>query len=121
MKGRDRMQLGSIGVQTRGYVAGTLASVPSWQDIPSETMADVQLLEETTSRQALDIAREAVSPPARPILRPGQNCWRVASAARASVLIDGAPYFAHLEAALRKAKRSILIVGWDFDGSIRLR
>jgi phosphatidylserine/phosphatidylglycerophosphate/cardiolipin synthase-like enzyme len=45
----------------------------------------------------------------------------VAQADRASVLIDGAPYFAHLEAALRNARRSILIIGWDFDGSIRLR
>ena len=84
-------------------------------------MADVQLLEETTSRQAPDIARQAVRSPAGPILHPGRNCWRVARADRASVLIDGAPYFAHLEAALRKAQRSILIIGWDFDGSIRLR
>lgn len=56
-----------------------------------------------------------------PILRPGQNCWRVAQVSRASVLIDGAPYFACLEAALHRAQRSILIIGWDFDGSIRLR
>jgi phosphatidylserine/phosphatidylglycerophosphate/cardiolipin synthase-like enzyme len=81
----------------------------------------VQLLEETTNRQAIDIAREAVPGPADRILRPGQNCWRVAIAERASVLIDGAPYFAQLGAALRKAERSILIIGWDFDGSIRLR
>jgi phosphatidylserine/phosphatidylglycerophosphate/cardiolipin synthase-like enzyme len=84
-------------------------------------VADVQLLEETTSRQAPDITRQAVRSPGDPILRPGRNCWRVAQADRASVLIDGAPYFTHLEAALRKARRSILIIGWDFDGSIRLR
>jgi phosphatidylserine/phosphatidylglycerophosphate/cardiolipin synthase-like enzyme len=81
----------------------------------------VQLLEETTSRQALQFARAAVRLPGGQILRPGQNCWRVAQANRASILIDGAPYFASLEAALRKAKRSVLIIGWDFDGSIRLR
>lgn len=84
-------------------------------------MADVQLLEETTSLQAPDIACKAVRSPVGPILRPGQNCWRVAQADRASVLVDGAPYFSHLEAALRRAQRSILIIGWDFDGSIRLR
>ncbi|MBO1903340.1 phospholipase [Microvirga sp. 3-52] len=84
-------------------------------------VADVQLLEETTSRQAPDIAPQALRSPGDPILRPGRNCWRVAPADRASVLIDGAPYFAHLEAALRKARRSILIIGWDFDGSIHLR
>lgn len=84
-------------------------------------MADVQLLQDTTSRQALDTAPGAERSRADPILRPGQNCWRVARADRASVLIDGASYFARLEAALRNAQRSILIVGWDFDGSIRLR
>src|SRR5215203_1756256 len=55
------------------------------------------------------------------ILRPGQNCWRIQQADRAAILVDGGPYFAHLEDALRQAERSILIVGWDFDGSIRLR
>ncbi len=81
----------------------------------------MQLLEETTTRQELQFAQAALRLPEGSILRPGQNCWRVAQADRASVLIDGAPYFACLEAALRRAKRSILIIGWDFDGSIRLR
>ncbi|WP_114942865.1 phospholipase D-like domain-containing protein [Microvirga calopogonii] len=84
-------------------------------------VADVQLLKQATSRQALDRVPAAVTRTTGPILRPGQNCWRVAQADRASVLIDGAAYFANLEAALRNARRSILIVGWDFDGSIRLR
>jgi phosphatidylserine/phosphatidylglycerophosphate/cardiolipin synthase-like enzyme len=81
----------------------------------------VQLLEETTSRQELPFAQAALRPPEGSILRPGQNCWRIAQADRASILIDGAAYFACLEAALRRAQRSILIIGWDFDGSIRLR
>jgi phosphatidylserine/phosphatidylglycerophosphate/cardiolipin synthase-like enzyme len=55
------------------------------------------------------------------IFAPGRNCWRIARAGRAAVLVDGASYFTRLEAALRSAQRSILIVGWDFDGSIRLR
>lgn len=37
------------------------------------------------------------------------------------MLIDAGSYFAQLEAALRRARRSILIIGWDFDGRIRLR
>lgn len=57
----------------------------------------------------------------RRILDPGRNCWRVANSKRASVLVDGASYFARLEAALRQSRRSVLILGWDFDGSIRLR
>lgn len=54
------------------------------------------------------------------ILEPGRNCWRVEDARRATVLVDGADYFANLEQALRKATRSIMILGWDFDGSIHL-
>lgn len=45
----------------------------------------------------------------------------IVHASRARVLIDGDEYFRNLEVALRKARRSVLIVGWDFDGRIRLR
>lgn len=55
------------------------------------------------------------------VLKPGLNCWRTAMAARASVLFDAEDYFAALDAALPKAKRSITIIGWNFDASIRLR
>jgi phosphatidylserine/phosphatidylglycerophosphate/cardiolipin synthase-like enzyme len=55
------------------------------------------------------------------IITPGRNCWRVEKASRAAVLVDGADYFSRLETALRAARSSILILGWDFDGSIRLR
>ncbi|MEP9378813.1 phospholipase D-like domain-containing protein [Aquabacter sp. CN5-332] len=56
-----------------------------------------------------------------PILSPGWNCWRLSRARRAALLVDGCNYFAQLDTALRKAQRSILIVGWDFDGRIKLR
>jgi phosphatidylserine/phosphatidylglycerophosphate/cardiolipin synthase-like enzyme len=55
------------------------------------------------------------------ILAPGRNCWRVAHADRGAVLVDGAAYFDRLDQALRRACRSIIIVGWDFDASIKLR
>lgn len=55
-----------------------------------------------------------------PILEPGKTCWRVAEANRAALLIDGQSYYATLEDALASAKRSIIIVGWDFDGGITL-
>lgn len=71
--------------------------------------------------ELLDKGSDAADVRSTPILVPGRNCWRVARAHRAAVLVDGANYFAQLEAALRNAGRSILIVGWDFDGSIRLR
>src|SRR5690242_5700994 len=57
----------------------------------------------------------------RPILKTGHNCWRIAPARRAAVLIDGADYYARLEQALTRAEKSIIIVGWDFDAGIKLR
>ena len=54
------------------------------------------------------------------ILRPGYNCWTVARAERVAFLVDAADYFrAFYEAALR-AKRSITILGWDFNSQTRL-
>ncbi|TCT03208.1 phospholipase D-like domain-containing protein [Aquabacter spiritensis] len=55
------------------------------------------------------------------ILVPGWNCWKRARADRAALLVDGAAYFARLEAALRRARHSIVIVGWDFDSRVKLR
>jgi phosphatidylserine/phosphatidylglycerophosphate/cardiolipin synthase-like enzyme len=54
------------------------------------------------------------------ILDPPHNCQSVARAPHASVLVDAADYFTTLEGAFRRAKRSILIVGWDFDAGICL-
>lgn len=55
------------------------------------------------------------------LLRSGRNCTTLAHADRAAVLIDGAAYFTNLEIALKNARRSIFILGWDFDGRITLR
>jgi phosphatidylserine/phosphatidylglycerophosphate/cardiolipin synthase-like enzyme len=67
------------------------------------------------------VSEEGGSPRGHRILETGRNCWRIRQADNAAILIDGGPYFAHLEDALRQAERSILIIGWDFDGRIRLR
>jgi phosphatidylserine/phosphatidylglycerophosphate/cardiolipin synthase-like enzyme len=53
------------------------------------------------------------------ILKPGRNCGGILHC-DASVLVDGAAYFAALRDALFSARRSIMIVGWDFDGGIPL-
>ncbi len=55
------------------------------------------------------------------VLEPGVNCWRVERAPRAGVMVDAADYFRALDEAIRKAERSIVIVGWDFDGRICLQ
>jgi phospholipase D1/2 len=54
------------------------------------------------------------------ILQPGHNCWRIEPASRASVLVDGAAYFAAFRAAAMRAEQSILIIGWDVDSRMRL-
>jgi phospholipase D1/2 len=48
-------------------------------------------------------------------LRPNHNVWRIEQAARAAVLIDAAAFFEAVRGACLKAKRSIIVVGWDID------
>lgn len=83
--------------------------------------SNVHFLDETGGLSGGAAGNEPLRASLSPILKPGTNCWRVVSADKASALIDGADYFARLEDALHKAQRSIMIIGWDFDGSIRLR
>ena len=54
------------------------------------------------------------------VLEPGRTCWRIAAADRAAFLIDNQAYYAALLAALRAARRSVLILGWAFDPRTRL-
>src|SRR5690554_1316878 len=56
-----------------------------------------------------------------PILRPGHNAWRVEQADAVAFLVDGEQYFDCLASVLPKAKRSIRIIGWDFDPDIKLQ
>ncbi|MBA2252305.1 MAG: VTT domain-containing protein [Nitrospirales bacterium] len=52
------------------------------------------------------------------ILEVGRNCWRLEAADRAAFLVDGAAYYRAFRHAAIQAKRSILILGWDFDSRI---
>lgn len=54
------------------------------------------------------------------ILQPGKNCWQIARANRAKLLIDGENYYPALHSAVKKAKHSIVIVAWDIDSRMRL-
>jgi len=51
----------------------------------------------------------------RDVLQPGHNVWRRESAKRAAMLIDAGPCFGAMREAMCKARRSIVIVGWDID------
>lgn len=54
------------------------------------------------------------------LLHPGRNCWRVAQAERASVIVDAADYYRLAKRAMLKARQQIILVGWDFDSRIFL-
>jgi phosphatidylserine/phosphatidylglycerophosphate/cardiolipin synthase-like enzyme/uncharacterized membrane protein YdjX (TVP38/TMEM64 family) len=59
-------------------------------------------------------------PNGQTLLQAGRNAWRVERAPRAAVLVDGAAYFGALRLAMRKARRSIHIAGWDINSRMRL-
>ncbi|TSD85320.1 phospholipase [Mycobacterium sp. KBS0706] len=54
------------------------------------------------------------------VLRPRRNVWRIERAHRAAVLVDAAAYFGALRSAMRQAKHSIVVIGWDIDSRTRL-
>ncbi|WP_246669035.1 VTT domain-containing protein [Ancylobacter sp. TS-1] len=54
------------------------------------------------------------------MLKPRRNVWRIARADRASVLVDGAAYFGALREAMREARETIHIAGWDLDSRMKL-
>ena len=58
--------------------------------------------------------------PAPGVLNPGVNCWRLAEAGRAAVIVDAADYFAAAKKAMLRARHQILVIGWDFDHRIKL-
>lgn len=52
------------------------------------------------------------------MLETGRNCWRIETAVKATVIVDADDYFRAARSAMLKAKRQILLVGWDFDARI---
>ena len=55
-----------------------------------------------------------------PLLRPEENCWRIARADQAACLIDGQAYFAAVRQAILQAEHSIFILGWDINSRFAL-
>ena len=68
------------------------------------------MTEPTTSPQAV----------AAPIVQAGRNAWREVTADAAGVVVDAADYYHALYWAARRARRSILISGWQFDSGVPL-
>lgn len=51
----------------------------------------------------------------------GETVWQTARAERVAFLIDAAAYFSAFKAAALRARRSIIIIGWDVDSRVRLQ
>lgn len=51
----------------------------------------------------------------RPVLVPGTTCWQVARAGRFTPIVDGAGYLAAVKAAMLRAERRIMLIGWNLD------
>jgi phospholipase D1/2 len=54
------------------------------------------------------------------LLRLGYNCWAIAHAARAAFIVDAKDYFEAFYHAALRAKRSIIVLAWDFNSQTRL-
>jgi len=54
------------------------------------------------------------------LFQPGRNCQRVARAGRVAVLVDGEEYFGAVRKSMTKARRQILISGWDIHSQLEL-
>ena len=54
------------------------------------------------------------------IFHPGRNVWRIEQADRAAILIDASAFFGAVRAALKQARRSVFVIGWDLDSRTRL-
>lgn len=53
------------------------------------------------------------------VLTP-KNTWRAHEDAESGLLVDGRDYYAAFYSAARRAKRSILLLGWQFDSDVQL-
>lgn len=54
------------------------------------------------------------------VLAIGQNYWRAALATKAALVVDAADYYRHARAAMMRAQKQIMLIGWDFDTRIEL-
>jgi phospholipase D1/2 len=61
------------------------------------------------------MAAESIS-----LFEPGRNCYQVARARRAALLIDAEAYFRAFAHAALHARSSIVLLGWDFHSQTRL-
>jgi phosphatidylserine/phosphatidylglycerophosphate/cardiolipin synthase-like enzyme len=55
-----------------------------------------------------------------PLLDPGRSCWQIARADRMAVVVDAETFFRAAKQAMLAARRTVYLIGWDFDARIEL-
>lgn len=55
-----------------------------------------------------------------PVFNPQRNCWRLSHLQHGEVLVDCADFYRAIHHAISGARRSIFILGWELDSTIRL-
>jgi|APTNR8051073442_1049403.scaffolds.fasta_scaffold00141_9 phosphatidylserine/phosphatidylglycerophosphate/cardiolipin synthase-like enzyme/uncharacterized membrane protein YdjX (TVP38/TMEM64 family) len=83
-------------------------------------MAQADLLQAARDDAPAGDAGSTIGAAGDPLFVEGETCWKVARAGRVSFLIDAAAYFSAFKAAALRARRSIIVVGWDVDSRVRL-
>lgn len=63
---------------------------------------------------------QSATPDPTSLFDPGRNCWKVATAEKYAMVVDGAAYFKALREALIAAERQVMLIGWDFDLEIEM-
>ena len=56
----------------------------------------------------------------KPILKAGRNCWAMSPVQETGLLVDGRDYYSAFYHAAKKARRYILLAGWQFDSGVPL-
>ena len=56
----------------------------------------------------------------KPILKIGDNCWKISPVTTSGLLVDGRDYYRAFYHAARSAERYIAISGWQFDSNVAL-
>jgi phospholipase D1/2 len=58
--------------------------------------------------------------PMTKLLRVGETAWRIAHADRVAFLVDGENYYRAAAHAMKNAKHSIFLLGWDMNSKVEL-
>lgn len=55
-----------------------------------------------------------------PVLKPGENCWRLSRAARGGFLLSSRDYFRAFRQAVLQAEHEVVILAWDIGEAIEM-